>query len=200
MEGWYDQIIGVENAGVINGPEYKMELLGRASHPFFGSGETKGMVRYNQETFTVPLLYDIYKDAIVVKHLGRSGRGWLIQLDKKMVVEFVIEDRLFRNFDRGFHEVIFEGNNFLLVSRRTKISEVTKGITNYITHDRYFIIDANNWKTFRNTKSFVKMLPKKEDQKQVKLFVKEHKIKVRKFRNEDLYKVASLVNTLRNNE
>src|SRR5687767_12604969 len=27
-ESWFDQIVGIENSGIINGPEYKMEMLG----------------------------------------------------------------------------------------------------------------------------------------------------------------------------
>jgi hypothetical protein len=201
IEKWFDKTVGIENSGVINGPEYRMEMRGASSNPFFDKGEAQGMIRYNNEVFFVPLLYDIYKDVIIVKHLSNlSGAAWFVQPDKKLVEEFIIADRLFRNFDRGYHQVLFENNDFALVSRRAKITQVRKGIFNYIEADRFFIVSSNRWTTVWGKKSFIKMLAGKEDKKKLKLFINQQQIKVRKFRDEDLVKVATFFATLQRHE
>jgi hypothetical protein len=199
-EIWFDEIIGIENSGILNGPEYKMELMGASSNPFFISGEVKGMLRYNQEVFYAPLLYDIYKDEIIVKHIGASGRAWLIRLEKKLVQEFTVSGHLFRNFDRGFHEVIYEGNNFLVVSKRSKQPYIRNRVTDYVSIDKFFIVDAGRWTSLRNKQGFINMLTSKEDKKKVKLFLNQNKIKVHKFRAEDMVKAGTFINALRNKQ
>jgi hypothetical protein len=196
-EIWFDEIIGIENSGILNGPEYKMELMAASSNPFFVLGEVKGMIRYNHEVFYVPLLYDIYKDEIIVKHIGMSGRAWLIQLEKKLVQEFIISGHLFRNFDRGFYEVIYEGNDFLVTASRSKQPYIRNGVTDYVSINRFFIIDSGRWTSLRNGQGFVNMFTSKEDKKKVKLFLSQNKVKVRKFRTEDLVKAGTFINALR---
>jgi hypothetical protein len=195
-EDWFDKITGIENSGIINGPEYRMNMLGASSNPFLEARAIDGLIRYNDQVFHVPLLYDIYQDVIIVKHLSRSGAVWLIRPDKTLVQEFVISNRLFRNFDRGFHQVLFENTNFSLVSKRSMITQVKKGVLNYIEADRFFILQNGRWKSVWSKGSFLKMLASKEDKKRLKMFINQNKIKVRKFKDEDLVKVAMFFSTL----
>jgi hypothetical protein len=197
-ESWFDSMIGVENSGIINGPEYKMEFLGASTNPFFEAGEVKGMVRYRHERFYVPILYDVYKDEIIVKHQSASGKSWFIKLDKKLVQEFMISEHLFRNFDRGFHEVLFESDDFLLVARLSKATQVQNGLVNYVQTVQFFLVTVDRWKRLWNGRSFMSMLATKEEKKALKLFTKQNHIKVRRLRNEELVKVAKFVNVLRN--
>jgi hypothetical protein len=196
-KSWFDKIIGIENTGVINGTEYKMEKLGASTHPFLLSGETNGQVHYQGDVFDVPVLYDIYKDELVVKYFSESGRVWFILLDKTQVQEFVISAHLFKNFDRGFHEVIFQGNDFLLLSKRAKISQMRNRIFNYAQNDRYFFVESDRWKPVSGKAGFLKMLGSKEDKRELKLFIRKNHIKIRRFRNDDMVKVASFINSLR---
>jgi hypothetical protein len=196
-EIWFDKIIGIENSGIINGPEYKMELIGTSSHPFLDRRDVIGTVQYQHASYQVPLLYDIYKDEIIVKHFSASGRGWFVQLDKRRVQEFVIQGRRFRNFPDGFHEIIYECDQFLVVAKREVVDEVTRGLINYVKNDRYFIVESNRWKPLVNTGSFGSLLSAPAEKKELQSFVRQNKIKIRNFRNEDLAKVAGFVNSLR---
>jgi hypothetical protein len=193
----FDLITGIENSGVINGPQYKMQFRGASSNPFFGPGEVKGIVRYNEEVFYVTLLYDIYKDEIIVKHVNASAATWFIQLDKNLVQEFVIDGHMFKNFNGRFHDVLFEGDNLLLVSKRAKLDRARDQIINYFENDEFFIVDGTRWNRIANISTFEKILKSKEDKKQLRLFVKQNNIKVKKFRDEDLIRVATFVNELR---
>jgi len=93
VESWFDSVIGIANSGIIDGPEYKMEFVGYRSDPFLKADAVKGSVRYKGETFHVPLIYDIYKDELIIKHPRSSGNIWFVQLDKKLVGNFSLEHR-----------------------------------------------------------------------------------------------------------
>jgi hypothetical protein len=195
-ESWFDRSIGIENSGIINGPEYRMTMLGTSSNPFFESGETRGRISYDHQWYDVPILYDVYKDELVVKHLSASGRGWFINLEKTRVQSFMIGDRLFMNFSRGFHEVIFDTPGFQVVAKRAKVS-MTRGRTfNYVVNDEYFIVESGRWRPLRGKGGFLKMVDK-EERRAVKLFIRQNNIRVRKFRSKELANVASFVNTIR---
>src|SRR5690349_8604108 len=70
---WFDQTIGVENSGLINGVQYKMSFLGASSNPFFGDGASQGTIRFRGEVYNASILYDCYQDVVIVKHIGSSG-------------------------------------------------------------------------------------------------------------------------------
>jgi hypothetical protein len=196
-ESWLDNLIGLENSGIINGIEYKMDFLGASSDPFFFSEAKQGTIRYNEALYVVPLLYDIYKDEIIVRHFSANGRVWFVQLDKKLVERFSISGHTFRNFDRGFHELIYDGDDFLVVARRTKVDEVKNRIVNYIRSDEFFMIHHGAWKRFSHLSALTSLLSSKEETKDLKKFVKENNISSRKFSSEDIVKVATFVKVLR---
>jgi hypothetical protein len=193
---WFDQTIGIENSGVVNGAEYKIARLGGSSTPFFESGESNGTVVYNNQRYNAVLLYDIFQDALVLKHFSKSGRVWLVELHKEMVEEFIISNRTFRKFDRGYHELLFEGRDFSVVARRSKAEKVQNGIFNYYETDQFFIVEHGNWKPLTGKSRFEKML-KKADKPKLNSFLHEHHIKINKFRKEDLVQVAKFIESLR---
>jgi hypothetical protein len=195
---WLDNLVGLENSGVINGPEYRMAFLGASTNPFFTVDANRELIRYNDQDFYAPLLYDIYKDEVVIKYLSSGGRVWLVQLDKKLVREFTIQGRLFRNFNGLYREVLFDGDNLLLVSRKSKFEQTKNGIPNYQEHHEYFLGRSGKWKRVSGASAFRKMLDAKEDKQQLKLFLKQNRIKVGKFKDDQLTKVAAFVNDLRN--
>jgi hypothetical protein len=196
-EKWFDSIVGVENSGIINGPEYKVELQGAKSNPFLGKEEPNGIVVYDGKVYAVPLLYDIYKDELVVKHLTSSGRAWLIQLEKSLVSEFIVNGRRFRNFGsgRGFHEIIFESTNLQVLAKRAKRYEVRKTIFNYVQYDRLFIKRLDEWTPFSRSSGFMKVLPDKRQRKELKMFLNQSKIGGR-LSNTELHKVSEFLDEL----
>ena len=77
---WYDNLIGRNNSGLINGPEYKIEVLGKNTHPFFEQRTPgQGMVHYREQTYMeVPLIYDIQNDKLVLVHRTLQQLQYLI--------------------------------------------------------------------------------------------------------------------------
>ena len=197
IETWFDNIVGVENSGLINGPEYKVKLQGARTNPFFGTGEASGIVTYNNNAYAIPLIYDVYTDELVAKHMSKSGRAWFIQLEKSQVTEFVLPGHTFRNFggERGYQEVIYDGENLQVLAKRTKRYEVKKGIFNYVAADRLFIKMGEMWKAFTGTSGFTKVLADKAHRKQLKEFLNQNKIGGR-LTNAELAQVGRFVDDL----
>jgi hypothetical protein len=193
----FDKLIGVPNSGIINGVEYKMEFVSASTDPFLYPKEIEGTVRYDRDLYAIPLLYDIYKDQVIVSHLGPAGRVWFVQLDKKLVAEFVISGRLFRNFENGFHEVIFESDYFLIASRRSKTDALSNGISKYIATDQFFIVRNGAWNRFSQMSALSALLSSSDEKKQLKKFLKDNHISSRKLTTEDLTKVAAFIKKLR---
>lgn len=196
-ENWFDRNIGIENSGIINGPRYKMEFLGASSSPFFGTGESPGMITIDQRQYSATLLYDIYKDEIIVKHIANGGAGWFIQLDKNPVKEFVIANRLFRNFGGAFREVLFESNSLMVVAKRSKSRYIKSGIQNYVQNDEYFTLVNGDWKRLWTLSGLSGFLSTKEEKDKLKRFISVNDFKNRKFPDEHLVKVARFVDELR---
>lgn len=194
---WFDQITGIESAGIINGTEYKMAMMSAASNPFFGTGEFKGQVLYENQWYSVTLLFDAFKDALVVKHLSATGRAWFIELDKTRVQQFVLSGRTFKNLSRGYNEIIFDSPQFQVVCKRAKVSQLKNRVFTYITHDEFFIIESGRWRPLRSKGAFLKLVESKEDKAAVTDFIRQNGIRFRKFRSEDLQKIATFINRLR---
>src|SRR4051812_49310890 len=74
-EIWFDNIVGPENSGLVNGREYFIAFPGATSHPFFGSREMTGekLVFHSQLYVNVPLLYDIFNDEIILRHRDKRN-------------------------------------------------------------------------------------------------------------------------------
>ena len=191
---WFDAQIGIENTGILNGKGYTPSQMGSASHPFYNASPVDGAVVFNDQLFHVPLLYDVFRDVLVVSHLSASGRGWFIHLEKELVDGFEMAGHYFRNYDRGFHEVLFEGKNLALVAKRNKISQLKNRIYNYIKNDRYFVIDDGDWRLITGKSRLIKLLNGKADQKELKKFMKQNRIKVRRHNDTDLVKVMEFIN------
>jgi hypothetical protein len=158
-----------------------------------------GTINIDGRNYSATLLYDIYKNEIIVKHINKSGHGWFIELDRNSVKEFTITGRLFTNFRGVFHEVLFRSAGLLVVAKRSKLRRVKGNIQNYIENNEYFLVSKNNWTRLWGDSSFKKLLRTKEEKEKLKQFLSVNKIKVRKHRDEELVKVAGFIDGLLNN-
>ena len=197
----FDQVIGFENTGLINGTLYKMYFFSRSTNPFFESGEVRGTIRFRGNSYAAPILYDLYQDEVVIKHLSATGNAWFVKLNKSDVDEFILNDRLFRNIKGSFYEVVFDGAAFKVYSRRTKIERVQRQIPTYEIHDDYYFVKDSQWSLISGPTGLTRLLENKEDKKKVSAFMRDQRIRNRKFTVEDLRNVAAFIDRLmRNNK
>lgn len=195
-EHWFDRKVGLENSGVLNGQRYKVEFRGETSDPFFGSGLTNGSVTYKKQRYHAPLLYDIFQDQLVIKHINLSGAVWFVQLDKSVVSDFVLGQHRFKNYNGVYYDVLFEGSEFSLVCKRAKLATVRNRIRNYIEDNQYYIIRSNVWQRFSNVSSLNRILKTKVEREKLRSYLSQEGIKKRSKDDKLLVKAAIFVNDL----
>ena len=192
----FDRAIGFENTGVVNGSVYKMSFFSASTNPFFSSGEILGTVRFMGNSYAAPILYDLYQDEVVIKHLSAAGNAWFVKLNKNDVDEFILNERLFRNVKGSFYEVLFDGGTFKVFARRTKFEKVKNRIATYEIHDEYYIVKDSQWSRITGPARLAQVLANKEDKKKVSVFMREQHIRKKGFTGADFGKVAAFIDTL----
>ncbi len=128
---WFDQTIGETNSGVYYGIEYREQYRGdKEQHKFFLKPNfVAGQVVYKQQPFfAIDLLYDVFDDELLVRHVGINGSP-IVQLIKSNVASFEIAGHYFVNLqtlvaqeapNSGFFEILFAGRSFTLYKKHLK--------------------------------------------------------------------------------
>jgi hypothetical protein len=195
---WFDQLIGQANSGIVNGREYQIPFKGFRTNPFFESEPRMATVFYNGYVYAqIPILYDIYNDAIVLCYRSSEGTSF-IQLDKEKIESFQLHSQPFKKIAGDFYEVLFSRTDFLLVARRIKTRQVQATVVDYERADRYYLIQNNEWIKLTGKKSFNKTLTRAA-RKRVKAFVKENRIKKGRVTDSDLSRIVSFYYELKQN-
>lgn len=147
-----------------------------------------GTISINGKTFEkIRIRYDIYLDEITIP----INREEILQLNKEMVDSFTIsfENKVYKftkiNEDvlkgyRGYINVLYKGGSSLYVKYKKEISpSVTAQYDGefYQTHQIYFVKDSIIY-PITNIKDLFKVL--KEDEVQIRNFIKKNKLRVSK--------------------
>ncbi|HWA33972.1 MAG TPA: hypothetical protein VG737_07580 [Cyclobacteriaceae bacterium] len=199
-EIWFDNIVGPENTGLLNGREYFIAFPGASSHPFFGSREVTNerLVFHSQLYVNVPLLYDIFTDEIILRHRDKRNQFTMIVLDKDRVESFTLYNHHFKRKElkgavephlaKGFFDVLFEGESISLVAKRRKTSYANVGVRDYQEDSRFFLIKGDQWIELGGKKSYYALSPRYKTE--IQDFIKRQKIKVGRKNEADLIQVA----------
>ena len=188
----FDDAIGIENTGIINGTKYTVPLQTSGTHPFYnaGIGATGNVIFVEQPYFNLILLYDIYSDELIVQQRRANGVHALIKLYKPSVESFRIHDHTFRNYQgekaqklgmvSGFYDVLYENSVFTLIARRKKNTHVDMGMVQYENEDQYFFIQQGRFTPFHGMKSFYQVLGNKDLISELRSFVSKNNLKIKK--------------------
>lgn len=202
-EVWFDQIVSPKNAAIVNGPEYHIAFKGLKTHPFYQSPESeRSFARYDNDVYeNVDLLYDTYGDILVLKCLTPNG-AFFIKLDEKLVQRFDLHGHHFKKFDEGinagigaYFDVLFEQKQFAVVAKRVKLQRIEGRTRDYFVDDVYYILNNGTWIRITGNGSFYRIL-KKDQRKELTIFMKSNHINVRKRNDEDLRKVGAFCYSL----
>jgi hypothetical protein len=208
----FDDVIGIENTELINGPKYTMPFQVSGTHPFYNSsiGATGSLTFIGQPYFNLTLLYDIYTDELIVQQLRAAGTRDLIKLYKVNVGSFRIHDHTFRNYQgfnaqnlgiaSGFYDVLYENAVFTLLVKRKKDTRVEMGLVQYENEDQYLFIRQGRKATpFRGMKNFYQVLGDKKLSSELRSLVSKYDLKIKK--NEaDLIATARYCDTILNKQ
>jgi len=189
-----------------NGNRYHIYDSRSLDHQFFQQEEwAKGVIEYDGQRFdSIPMLYDIFKDQVVIQYRGHPG---LIQLQSERVKTFSYINRHFVrietnemediNLNTGFYDVLYDGKVQVL-ARRTKLrQEQIEGnkIKVSFTAKNTFYIKKDGQYYPTNTKNGA--LGVFEDQKKtLKKYLREQRINYRKDTENALVKLSTYYDQL----
>jgi hypothetical protein len=164
---WFDAKVGPENTGLLDGIAYReLYKTENGDHQFYASSSfQKGDITYKgQYYFDVDMKYDIHNDEIIVRIPAQTVTP-IIQLIKKNVNKFSINNSEFILLQDGFYEVLSKTKTLSLYKKHKKTS--TKYYSGRFTFYRfnkskneYFMYLNNEYhKITKSKNSFIKVLP-----------------------------------------
>lgn len=178
----YEQVSHTDER-LYDGPEYisyDRRLTGHAFYPTDTLQE--GQVAYKGGLFTVPMLYDIVKDVVVVVHTS----GYRMTLHSDRVPRFSLRNHTFIRLDStgqemqtGFYDLLYDGPTQLL-ARRTKVVLVNPTSFGYGLYDpktTYFIRKNGHYTPVKNKRAFLALLG--DHRKQLATYARQQKIRFR---------------------
>lgn len=188
-----------------NGRQYYVYDPRQEEHQFLNQRKWhNGVVMYDGQRFdSIPMLYDIFKDELVIKHF--NGDHILIQSEK--VDYFILDNHNFARFESGkeineqmrtgFYDIIYDGKTRTL-ARRTKSRQekiVDKRVISlYPQKDTYYILKNGRYHSVRSKKSAFALFP--EHKKEFRKVLRDEKIKYRKNRELAIARIVATYDEL----
>ena len=184
----YNDLVGLENTGFYNGPEFKDEYANSSgdSRYFNQSIFVDGTIEYDGQLFVnVPLEYDIFSDNVITKSKDYMG-NFIVRLIPEFISKFTIDGHNFiKLYDsklqlagNGFYEIATAGNQFKLylkhirkVKERTVDFSVQYGFT---SHNFYLVQCDGDYFIISSIKDFKRVVPVRY--KEIQKFRKDYKL------------------------
>ncbi len=198
-----------ENSRLYNGPEYEQYDPAIKGNAYFDDVNTWkiGSVNYDNVIYNnVPIMYDIYKDYVVVLLYNKASRYTLLN-DK--LHYFNLADRHFVlvNVDslnnpgirNGIYNQLYKGKTEVLAKRSKTIQIGTTGnLESYFTAGKkeIYLKKGAEYYNINGVPSILKALQDKK--KQVQLFISENRINYKTDPEQALSKIASYYDQLTN--
>lgn len=187
---WYDSTVGSETNPLMYNAIYVTALRGTTTHQYFDQRVwQKGNLNVMGEGYgNVPMLFDIELEQLVIKHPD-DYRFDGIAIDMDILDSFDFGRHQFRKFvfsnGSGFFEILFDGNNLLLLAKRKKRSTSQKGGVEFEATTSYYLVNEDRLVLLKGLKTIKNLYPANiKDIQQVK------KVDKKKFR---INKEASIV-------
>lgn len=200
---WFDQIIGVENSGLIQGPEYIIEYAGINTHPFFQSkSEQPGNIHYFNNFYqNVLMAYEIHKDILLLKKTDASGYPVYIRLYPEEVVFFELGGHRFerivpkgKEIKIGFYDILYQGQNIRLLAKRIKKDFFESIRLEFKSEDKLYLEKDEQYFALRSKAIFFEKYP--NHKAQIKKYIRENKLKINLSHEEDIVKLCQFCDSL----
>lgn len=181
---------------------YAFKIIGYA---YWQKDMQKGTIVYDELEFTdVPMLYDVYKDQVVIQH---SNHFNMLGLISEKVKEFTLANHHFIRLQAdslsrspiitGFYDELYKGQLTVLVKRVKIIEETVKDEVErrFIGQDLFFIKKDEIYHAIKNYKTLLLVLNDKA--KEVKQYLRRNRIKFKKDRENAIAKAAAYYDSLK---
>lgn len=160
-------------------------------HAYYISPELAvGSITYDELAYAnVPLLYDLYKDQVIVRHYNGFS---VIGLVSEKVDSFSLHNHHFIRLKAdsihgsviatGFYDQVYKGNVSMLVKRWKIINEITKDQVEkeFASRNNYYIVKGSTYYPIKKYKDLSAIF--KDKAKEIKQHLKKSGIKFRKER------------------
>jgi len=207
----YDKAIG-RNSMIYTGPEYHYIHTGIEGHPYFMDNYWgSGTVSYEGQCFeNIEIKYDIIRDLLLVKHLGKDGYLLPLELYSPKVEEFnllghhflYIKEDILSDFNSGFYDLLHDGDPVKVLAKRIKketkgqnsISKIEK---KYAQKDKYYLKYKSYYYSVKGRKSYLKVLSDRKSE--LKTFLRDNKFRFRNEYEKQLLEVVKYYNSILTN-
>ncbi|MFY0608453.1 MAG: hypothetical protein JXR10_17165 [Cyclobacteriaceae bacterium] len=191
--GWYDQQIGRDHSGILQGEYQEIKYISKTTHQFFhlSSWQANTISFTGQVYDSIYLFYDIYKDQLIIQHpseLIYFGLG--IKPIQQNVDWFTLDGHFFRNYStpisnlgKGFFDELFIGETVNLLAKRSKMIKTDNDIQ-FTNIDKLVIGIDGNYKRFNRKSSLWKIFP--EYKKQIKGYIRSNNLSISKDNESEL--------------
>jgi hypothetical protein len=192
IESWFDNQIGFENCGLLNGHEYLFPFRGANTHPFFfAEAGSKGWANYNGQWYRdIFLLYDLYSNQLILRHQSTEGQTKLMCFDAQYLSQFSLFGHHFTKINDHFYDILFAGNDWSFLVERKKITQVVLGRVEFEEQKFFYIQDKDALKEYKGKESLQAMSP---DPGGLRNYLKQSKIKLGRKKEDDLVAVCSFI-------
>lgn len=180
-----------QSQNLYNGRQYYVYDNRSEEHQFYEFRKWhKGVLMYDGQRFdSIPMLYDIFKDEVIIKHF--NGDHILLQSEK--IDYFYVDNHTFERLEAGkdineqmrtgFYDVLYNGKTRTIVRRVKQRQEkiVDKMvIALYPQKNNFFIRKGDRYHSVSSKKSAFNLFP--EYKRELRKVLKDQKIKYRKNR------------------
>lgn len=190
-----------------NGQRYHIYDSRSKDHQFFQSEDWQtGSVYYDGQLYqNLPMLYDIFKGFVIVRHPERSG---LVQLQSERVRDFSILSNRFIKIEKdeakgidiptSFYQILYDGKTQVLARRvKERQEQIENNRVNVYFHEKnfFYIKKDGAYHIIRSKKAALSLF--KDQKAALRKALRENKIKYRKARELALIQMATQYDKLR---
>jgi hypothetical protein len=193
------------DANLVNGEKYFYPYTRSDGDPFFFSEPRQALVRVHEKEFAGQLLrYDIFNQQVILDVNDIYGGITSLVLRNEWLESFSFESHLFKRMngpegEASYYQVLVDGPISCVYSwSKDYLMNLNSGVQSYYFTDPqkkgYLVID-NTFFPYRNNGSFLKAFDG-EQQKAIKQFMRQSKIKVNKSPDWQMRHLIEYCNTL----
>lgn len=204
---WHDGQLGKKNTVLVTGTYREVKRRIPNSHPFYISDKwITGSLHYQGQTFTnVSMLYDMESEEVLFRH----PEFYLYNLQPIKPIQqevdwFIIDNHLFRYirnqilmYSEGFYEVRYEGEHTSLLTKRIR-SVVTDPEYMYANNDANILRLKDQYFKIKSRFLFYRQM--KDFKKQIRLYIKQHRVRFKKDKDDGLDGLVQYCDTLIQNK
>ena len=164
---WFIDQIGIQKTGLLTGSYFPLNIESSNSYPFFLNRDwIKGKIKFQNQVFeSVNLRYHIEEDLVLTNDPTKIEQyNEPILLNSNQIDWFELEGHIFRKFTpkvigskSGFFEVIYDGDQISLLSKRRKRLTVVEGSLEYVNEDLFILITDEKDYIIKNRGAWIKV-------------------------------------------